>query len=67
MDSIKGGTGMSLQEPSRAVEDSALWTSLMHGVAQVESVACDTLLSSMPHQIPAFGKHALNSHDQRSL
>lgn len=36
-DSIKEATGVSLQEPSRAVEDRTLWTSLTHRVVGSQS------------------------------
>lgn len=37
IDSIKEDTGMSLQRPSRATEDSILWISLIHRVAGSQS------------------------------
>lgn len=37
VDSIKKAAGMSLQELSQAMEDRALWTSLIPGVKQTLS------------------------------
>lgn len=36
-DSLKEATGVSVQEPSRAVEDRTPWTSLLHTAARSRS------------------------------